>query len=51
MKFGFLLYLQARASEEEAKILSTELKLDEDTSNVITGFPTKRLGPLVYRFL
>jgi len=51
-----LFYRQASASEEEAKKLISELKLDNNISDKLTECPTKGLGPtvptdpLIYRF-
>ena len=51
-----LFYRQASASEEEAKILGSELALNEDIIKELTEYPTKGLGPvvptdpLIYRF-
>ena len=51
-----LFYGQARASEEEAAKLGSELGLGKDICDKLTDFPSKGLGPvvptdpLIYRF-
>lgn len=51
-----LFYGQARASEEEAAKLGSELGLGKDSCDKLTDFPAKGLGPvvptdpLIYRF-
>lgn len=51
-----LLYRQATASEEEAKLLVAALGLDASYLDILTSYPIKGLGPLVptdpllYRF-